>query len=45
MFGRHEWARVRTLHGFNTVIVVVILMSEVFSFESRLCHGIHYFPH
>ena len=33
------------MHGFNPVIVVVVLMNEVFPFDSMLCHGIHYFPH
>ena len=33
------------MHRFNTVIVVVVLMNEVFPFDSMLCHDIHYFPH
>ena len=49
-FGRHGWARISTLYGFNTVVIVgplqvVALMNESFSFDSMLCHGVHSFPH
>ena len=49
MFGRHGWARISTFYGFNTVVVVgplqsVVLMNEAFPFDSKLCHGVHYFP-
>ena len=55
--GSREWvdttqqARISTLYGFNTVVVVVgllqvvVLMIEAFPFHSMLCHGVHYFPH
>ena len=40
MFGRHGWARICTLYGFNTVVVVglfyVVLMNEAFHFDSML---------
>ena len=49
---QHGWARISTLYGFNTVVVVVgilqlevVLMNEAFSFDSMRCHGIHSFPH
>ena len=50
MFGRHGWARMSTLYGCNTVVVVVplqsvVLMNEAFPFDSMLCHGVHSFPH
>ena len=49
VFRRHGWARIRTLYGFNTVVVcllqVVVLMNEAFPFDSMLCDRIHYFPH
>ena len=50
MFGRHGWARISTLYGFNTVVVVgrlqvVVLINEAFSFDSMLFHGVHYCPH
>ena len=50
MFGRHGWARISTLHGFNTVVIVgplqvVVLINEAFPFDSMLCHGVHSFPH
>ena len=50
MFGRHGWARISALYGFNTVVIVgllqvVVLMNEAFPFYSMLCHGVHYFPH
>ena len=50
MFGRHGWARISTLYGFNIVVVVglledVVLMNEAFPFNSMLCHGVNYFPH
>ena len=50
MFGRHGWARISTVYGFNTVVVVgplqvVVLMNEAFPFDSILCHGVHSFPH
>ena len=48
MLGRHGWARIRTLYGFNTVVVVgflqvVVLMNEAFLFDWMLCHGVHSF--
>ena len=50
VFGRHGWARISTLYGFNTVVVVgplqvVVLMNEACPFDSMLCHGVHSFPH
>ena len=49
VFERHGWARISTLYGFNTVVVVgplqVVLMNETFPFDSMLCHGVHSFPH
>ena len=50
MFGRHGWARISVLYGFNTVVVVallqvVVLMNETFPFDLMFCHGVHYFPH
>ena len=51
MFGRHGWARIKTLYGINTVVVVVgllqvvVLMNEVFPFDSMIYHGVHSFPH
>ena len=49
VFGRHGWARISTLYGFNTVVVgllqVVVLMNEAFAFDSMLCHGVHYCLH
>ena len=50
VFGRHGWASINTLHGFNTSVVggllqVVVLMNETFPFDSMLCHGVHSFPH
>ena len=50
MFGRHGWARISTLYGLNTIVVVcplqvVVLMNEAFPFDSMLCHDVHYFPH
>ena len=49
MLGRHGWARISTLYGFNTVVVgllqVVVLMNEAFTFDLMLCHGVHSFPH
>ena len=51
MFGRHGLARIRTLYGFNTVVVVVgllqvvVLMNEAFHFDLMLCHDDHSFPH
>ena len=50
MFGRHGWARISTLYGFNTDVVVgllqiVVLMNEAFPFDSMLYHGVHSFPH
>ena len=50
MFGRHGSARISTLYGFNTVVVVghlqvVILMNEAFPFDLMLCHDVHSFPH
>ena len=49
VFGRHGWARISTLYGFNTVVVcllqVVVLMNGAFRFDSMLCHGVHSFPH
>ena len=50
MVGRHEWARISSLYGFNTVVVVgllqvVVLMNEAFPFDSMLCHGVHSFSH
>ena len=50
MFGRHGWARISTLYGVNTVVVVgplqvVVLMNEAFPFDSMLCHGVHSIPH
>ena len=50
MLGRHWWARISTLYGFNTVVVlgllqVVVLMNDAFTFDSMLCRGVHSFPH
>ena len=50
VFGRHGWARISTLYGFNTAVVVgllrvLVLKNEAFPFDSMLCHGVHYFPH
>ena len=50
VFGRHGWARISTLYGFNTIVIVghlqvVVLMNEAFPIYSMLCHGVHYFPH
>ena len=50
VFRRHTWARITTLYGFNTVVVVgiiqvVVLMNEAFLLDSMLCHGVHSFPH
>ena len=50
MFGRHGWARISTLYGFNTVVVVgplqvVVHMNKTFPFDSILYHDIHCFPH
>ena len=50
MFGRHGWAIISTLYGFNTAVVVsllqvVVLMNEAFPFDSMHCHGVHIFPH
>ena len=41
MFGRYGWAKISTLYGFNTVVVVgllqvVVLMNEAFPFNSML---------
>ena len=38
MFGQHGWARISTLYGFNTVVVVgllqvVVLINEAFPFD------------
>ena len=49
VFGRYGWARIRTLYGFNMVVVcllqVVVLMNEAFPLDSMICHGVHSFPH
>ena len=50
MFGLHGWARISTLYGFNTVVVVgilyvVVLMNEAFHLDSMICHCAHSFPH
>ena len=48
VFGRHCWARISTLYGFNTVVgplQVVVLLNEVFPFDSMLFHDVHSFPH
>ena len=50
VFGRHGWARIHTLYGFNTVVVVGllqvgVLMNKAFSFDSMRCHSVLSFPH